>query len=824
MKHSSVLLAAITSFMSMSATGMEAQNAGADAVRPPSATIAFDAPARDIIAEGFPIGNGRMGMLVTGGVAQESDAVCEDSMWSGWRNDQADKPDAAKALPEIRSLFEKGEVAKAQDLINKTQISRMDDGDGHNTYDAYGTYEMLARLEIATNLKDSDARDYARWLDMTTGTVHVTYTVDDIRYTRTYYASRPDEVQVIEFTASKPGQITFNATLARPDTHTTITADGENAILLSGFDPSPYGKSNHGLEYACRLGANATGGTLEVKDGALSANACDSVLLYITARTNYKGITAWPDYLDNTQAHLTRSLAELEAARRENPSALHARHAADVGKLFGKTSLQLGCRNYDAPDKPLFHSSTALDKAKKGDLDPQLVETYFHFGRYLLISSSREGDLPANLQGIWTVNYKDEKSGKWSYYTPWNGDYHANVNIQMNYWPAHTANLAECANPLYDFISALPGPGGITAKVQHGCDGWTTHTMNNIWGYTSPGWQASWGHFPMAGPWLATHIWTGYAYTLDKDFLARMWPTLKGSAQFVLSWLVQDKDGYLVSGPSESPENRFTLPDGTTGYFCMGPSMDQELCAQLLDETVRSAQILGIEADFAQKCETALAKIRPVGIGPDGRLLEWTEQYDEPEPGHRHTSHLFGLYPGSTISTDTTPELAAAARKSLEYRIAHGGGYTGWSRAMMIGEWARLRDGEKAYENLKALLAQSTLPNLFDTHPPFQIDGNFGATAAMIEMLMQSTLERDGSTTILLLPALPAEWSAGRINGVVAQGNVKVDIVWAEGRLQSATFTVAKDIMASIISGTERTKVNLKSGVPFVLNGSASLH
>jgi alpha-L-fucosidase 2 len=540
------------------------------------------------------------------------------------------------------------------------------------------------------------------------------------------------------------------------------------------------------------------------------------VILYITAGTNYKGINAHPDYLDHSGAYLGRTIAQLNAARQQSEGALFERHMKDFRALYERTSLSVDLPaatggEHDTPE--------LVAQAKQGDIAPDLLADYFQLGRYLLISSSREGDLAANLQGIWTVNFKDDnQGGRWNYYTPWNGDYHANVNVQMNYWPAYTANLAECAGPMYDLIRAMSVPGEKTARVQHGASGWTTHTINNVWGFTSPGWEASWGHFPMAGPWMATHIWTGYAHTLDKDFLTENWPALKGSAQFVLDWLVKDKDGLYVSGPSESPENKFRLPDGSIGYFCMGPSMDQELAAQLLTETLRAAKVLGIEDDFTKQCAAVLPKIRPVGIGPDGRLLEWTEPYDEPEPGHRHTSHLFGVYPGSTIRPETTPALAEAAKKSLDYRAAHGGGYTGWSRAMMMGEWARLKDGEKAYENLKALLRDSTLPNLFDSCPPFQIDGNFGATAGIIEMLMQSAYNEDGTVTLELLPALPRAWPAGKLRGVCAEGCVTVDVKWTGGAFEEACLAAPRDTTVKLRVQGQSTTLALKADEPILVD------
>ncbi len=776
-------------------------------------TLWYDSPGEHAINEGLPVGNGRMGLLIPGQVEEERIVINEDSVWSGYYCENADNPAAAENLEKIRKLLLDGEVKAANELIIETQVP------GNGPHDprvegAYGTYQMLASLHLS--FPHAEYSDYRRELDLKHAAVKVDYKSNGTHYSREFISSRPDQVMAIRLDADREEALSFKIALRRPQTTSTFTNPTASSIQMSGTMPTPEGIE--GLQYATLLKVETQGGTVVIEEGnSLSIQGADSAIIWITAATNYDGVLSWPNYLNETDPAQTAG-ADMEKVSNLDWNKVRERQIEDHMQLYNRTSFELRNPSPETANIPTDHR---LQKVIDGEVDPILSQLYFNLGKYLLIASSRPGDLAANLQGIWSDAIWDEENKKWHYYTPWNGDYHTNINVQMNYWPAEVLNLPECAEPLHDLIRGMVAPGTETARIQHNCEGWTVHTLHNVWGSTTPGGWATWGHFPMAGPWMTSHLWEHYLFTQDEEFLASVWPIIQGSAAFVMNWLIEDpQSGLLISGPSASPENKYTLPDGTEGFFCMAPTMDQMIAWQMLTIADKS-QYLILQADQqTHKYKEALSKLKGPQIGPDGRLLEWAEPYEEPTPGHRHISHLYGLHPSNQLSLERTPELTEAARKSLQYRLAHGGGHTGWSRAWVINFWARLHNGEQAHHNLLELFRHSTLLNLFDSHPPFQIDGNFGATAGICEMLLQSHEEDEkGQPLLRLLPALPTNsWPDGKITGLIARGAIEVNIKWKDGQLQQATFfpKEAQTITISYAGTTQEMKIDAGKGTAFI--------
>lgn len=739
--------------------------------------------------EALPIGNGALGGMIFGGVHQERIQLSEESIWSGSPDDN-DNPEAYPALDSIRQLLYDGKYKEASELTQKTQVCKgVGSGYGTGAEDPYGSFQTLGdlRIDFGTN---GSFTDYHRELDLATAISKVGYTLNGVRFERELFASHPDKVMVMRLTADQPGKISFRATMDRPERYQTSAQD--NQLMMSGRLGD--GKGGEKLAYITRLRAVNQGGEVIYADSTLTVNKADEVILLLTASTNYQ--LEYPEYTGRNYERLSQEA--LDKATAKSYADMRETHLEEYQRYFRRVALDLETTDTLA----VTPTNERLAAYKETHNDPHLEALLFHYGRYLLISSSRPGTMPANLQGIWTNKLQ----------SPWNGDYHTDVNIQMNYWPAEVTNLSEIHLPFFDLLESLTEPGAKTAEVHYRADGWVVHPITNVWGYTAPGEGSSWGMHAGAGGWMCQHIMEHYRFSQDREFLQKMMPILEGSVRFYLDWLVEHPEtGKLVSGPAVSPENTFMAPDGSKSQISMGPAHDQQVIWQLFTDYLQACDVLNMEG-----LKTEVAKAREQLAGPqiasDGRLMEWAEEWEEAEPGHRHISHLYALHPGFQFAEMDAPEFSAAAKKSLDFRIANGGGHTGWSAAWLIIQYARLHEAEKAKHSLETVLSKSTSTNLFGQHPPFQMDANFGYTAGIAEMLIQSHTD-----VIRLLPALPAAWQSGWIRGLRARGGYTVDMEWKDGKLTTATIQADQAGVVKVGYGNEIREVDLGSGEGTVL-------
>ncbi|HVI43734.1 MAG TPA: glycoside hydrolase family 95 protein [Chitinophaga sp.] len=737
----------------------------------------------------LPIGNGRMGAMIFGKADNEVIQLNEESLWAG--NQVNDNNPGAKArIMEIQQLIVNGDNKQATELSKKYLLG---------TPPELRSYQTLGNLLLFFDHAGT-VEQYRRSLDLETGVVSVSYSVNGVRYTREAFASAPDNCIVVHISASKPGSLNFRLGLSRNRDATVTAASGSTLIMDGQIIDSVSAKAGKGgkdMKFNALVKVMADAGKTEAKGGEVVVTGASTATVIITAATDYNLQKLNFDRSINSKEICSSIISD---AARYPYKELLRRHEEEYSKAFARVKLDLGGDNFS--DIP---TDQRMEKVRKGAIDNQLAALYFQFGRYLLMSSSRKpGVLPANLQGIWNNDYA----------APWNADFHTNINLQMNYWPADVANLPETFMPFAHFVDQLRVPGRQTAREMYDAEGWTIHHCTDVFGRTGIHDGVEWGASPLAAAWLCMNLWEHFRFTSDTAYLRNLaYPVMKEAAEFVQSFLVKDKHGYLVTAPSTSPENSFILPGGERGQFTYAPTIDVELIMSLYHGCLEAGRILKDDPAFLKGLGMTLAQLPPISISKrTGGIQEWIEDYEEAEPGHRHISHLLGLYPGETIKPADTL-LFEAAKKTLERRLANGGGHTGWSRAWIINFYARLLDGEKAWKNVQALLQKSTLDNLLDVHPPFQIDGNFGGTAGIAEMLLQSH-----NGYIELLPALPAAWSNGEVDGLVARGGFTVKMKWKEGKLIDASLLSEKGGARKVKYHNTLIDINAKAGQVYSLN------
>ncbi|HSK08257.1 MAG TPA: glycoside hydrolase N-terminal domain-containing protein [Vicinamibacterales bacterium] len=771
--------------------------------------LRYHAPAT-AFEDALPLGNGRIGAMVYGAAGTERILLNEATLWTGGPIEPAVNPKARAFLPKVREALFRGDYKAADQLTRNLQ------GRYSQSYAPLG--DLFIEAEPASA---ADTAAVQRELDLQSAVARTSYTVAGVSFTREHLVSHPDRVLVIRLAASSPGTLAF-ALRAGSQLRHDVRVTEEGDLLLSGRAPV-HAEPNYrtdikeplvyeegkGTRFAARVRVLRTDGKIERKGAAVSVRGAGEALLAVAVETSFVAFDRDPATGPDP---VRQAAARLDAVAARSWDSLREVHVRAHRALFDRVALDLGRSRQE-----VLPTDERLRQYAKGAGDPGLEALYFQFGRYLMISGSRPGGPPLNLQGIWNPHVRP----------PWSSNYTININTEMNYWPAETANLSECHEPLLRFLGDLAATGRVTADHFYGCGGWCAHHNSDIWALSNPvgdfG-QGSpiWANWPMGGVWLSLHLWEHYAFTGDIAWLrASGYPLMKGAAEFAMDWLVEGPDGFLVTAPSTSPENQYKTPEGYVGEVSVMTTSDLALVRGLLLDVSRAAETLGVDADVRARMKATLDRLPPYKIGRRGNLQEWYLDWDDQDPAHRHVSHLIGLYPDDQINPFDTPDLAAAARRSLELR---GDGGTGWSKAWKIGLWARLHDGDHAYRMLRTHLQYvgpagdtqykggGTYPNLFDAHPPFQIDGNFGGTAGIIEMLLQSHRGE-----IHLLPALPASWRAGTVRGLRARGGYTVDVEWKDGALVVAVVRADRDGTVRVRYGRIVREVPVKAGVTLKL-------
>lgn len=751
--------------------------------QPPTApqTLWYRRPARRWL-ESLPVGNGRLGAMVFGGVTQERIALNESTFWSGAPDATQNNPAAREHLATIRQLLFGGEYRQAVDLISQHLLGRPGN---------YGTHLPVGDLWIEQSVETDEVRSYCRSLNLDNAVTTVTYCIDDVVYTREVIASHPDQVFVVRLTASRPGQVSFRAHFqAHREPAGTRRIDEQTLAFSADARELKHSNGQTGVSLQGRIRVLPDGGRLTTSEDSVEVSAADSATLLVAMNTTLRNADPGADCDEQMRVAASRSWDQLRE-----------RHVADYRPLMERVTLDLGASEPQPTDE-------RLTRVRSGKADPALEALFFQYGRYLLIAGSRhDSPLPTNLQGIWNDNLACNMG--------WTCDFHLDINTQQNYWPADVCNLAECQEPLFRLIESLQEPGRRTADTVYGARGWVCHVFTNAWGYTAPGWGLGWGAHPTGGIWIASHLWEHYQFTRDKSFLReRAYPVLKDAAAFFLDYMIEHpKHGWLVTGPATSPENAFVTPNGQGACSeSMGPTCDVVLVRDLFTACVAASEALDVDRELRDRWQAAMAKLPPLQIGRHGQLQEWLEDFDEAVPNHRHTTHLIALFPSAQITPQHTPELAQAARVTIERRLAQPDWEdVEWSRGNLICFFARLGDGEEAHRHLLGLLAQDTDADLLTfsrggiagaPENIFCIDGNSAGTAGIAEMLLQSH-----GGEIHLLPALPAAWPNGRVTGLLARGGLKVDIGWRDGMVTNFRIAAVQPCEVTVVVNGQRQRV-----------------